>query len=241
MKVLAFNSSPKMDKGNTALILNPFLDGMQAAGAEVELFYTSKLNIDPCQGELHCWLNSPGECFQQDDMQMIHPKLREADVLVFATPVYVWGVSGQMKNLMDRLIPMVEPWVELRDGHSVHPIRDASRPKKIVLVSTCGFWELDNFEPLLVQMRMLCNTAGFNFAGALLRPAAPIFSVMLANEMDVTDVVSAAEKAGRELATSGLMSDDVLKVISREVIERDSYVSMMNSYFDRKLARAGAK
>ncbi len=47
MKVLAINSSPKMDKGNTAMILNPFLEEMREAGAEVELFYTRKLNIKP--------------------------------------------------------------------------------------------------------------------------------------------------------------------------------------------------
>ncbi|WP_332882068.1 flavodoxin family protein [Methanosarcina horonobensis] len=52
MKVLAINSSPRMDKGNTALILNPFLEGMKEAGAEVELFYTKKLNINPVQVSL---------------------------------------------------------------------------------------------------------------------------------------------------------------------------------------------
>ena len=43
MKVIALNASPKMDKGNTALIITPFLEGMREAGAEVELFYTKKL------------------------------------------------------------------------------------------------------------------------------------------------------------------------------------------------------
>ena len=52
MKVLAFNSSPNMDKGNTALILNPFLDGLKQSGAEVDLFYTKKLNLDACQVSL---------------------------------------------------------------------------------------------------------------------------------------------------------------------------------------------
>lgn len=236
MKVLAFNSSPKMDKGNTALILEPFLEGMKEAGAEVELFYTSKLNIQPCQGEFNCWVTSPGECFQQDDMQMIQPKLREADALVFATPVYVWGVSGPMKNLMDRLIPMVEPWVNLREGHSAHPLRDRTKTMKVALISTCGFWEVDNFEPLLVQMRMLCNTIGFEFAAALLRPAAPIFSAMLAQGMNLDDILNAAREAGRQVVTEPAASQEVLDIVSRELIDRESYIAMMNSYFERAMA-----
>jgi len=49
-----------MDKGNTALILNPFLEGMREAAVEVELFYTRKLNINPRTGEFNCWLKNPG-------------------------------------------------------------------------------------------------------------------------------------------------------------------------------------
>ena len=80
MKVLAINGSPKMDKGNTALILGPFLEGMEEKGAEVEILYTKKLNIKPCEGEISCWIKTPGECFQKDDMEMVLAKLREADV-----------------------------------------------------------------------------------------------------------------------------------------------------------------
>lgn len=104
MKVTAINSSPRMDKGNTALVLGPFLEGMREAGAVVELFYTKQLQIHPCQGELSCWLRTPGKCFQQDDMQMLLPKLAEADVLVLATPVYVDGVTGPMKNPLFSLL-----------------------------------------------------------------------------------------------------------------------------------------
>ena len=86
MKVIAINSSPNMDKGNTALVLDPFLEGMKAAGAQVECFYTKKLKIKPCQGEFNCWLKTPGECFQKDDMQMLLPKIAGADVLVLDAP-----------------------------------------------------------------------------------------------------------------------------------------------------------
>lgn len=83
MNVLAFNSSPKMEKGNTALILNPFLEGMREAGAEVELLYIKKLKIAPCLGCFSCWLKTPGECVQKDDVQQIIPKMREADIVVY--------------------------------------------------------------------------------------------------------------------------------------------------------------
>ena len=127
MKVLAFNCSPKMDKGATALILNPFLEGMREAGVEVELFYTKKLEVNPCQGCFNCWLKTPGKCFQKDDMQMVLAKLREADIWVFGTPVYVDGVSGPMKNLMDRMLPLLQPFIELRDGHCRHPKREGAK------------------------------------------------------------------------------------------------------------------
>ena len=157
MKVIAINSSPMMGNGNTALVLDPFLEGVREAGAEVELFYTKTLDINPCQGEFNCWLKTPGRCFQQDDMQMLLPKLASADVLVLATPVYVDGITGPMKNLLDRIIPLAEPFFELRDGHCRHPGREGSSSAKVVLVSNCGFWELDNFDPLLVHMQAICK------------------------------------------------------------------------------------
>ena len=170
MKVLAINSSPRMDKGNTSMILNPFLEGMKEAGAEVELFYTNKLNIHPCTGEFNCWLKTPGQCLHNDDMKMLYPKIAEADVMVFATLVYVDGVTGPMKSLIDRMIPRVHPFFELQDGHCRHPVRGEAKTRKYVLVSNCGLWEKDNFDPLLVHMKAFCKNASVEFAGALLRP-----------------------------------------------------------------------
>lgn len=55
MKAVAFNGSPFMEKGNTALILNPFLEGLKEEGVDVELFYISKLKVNPCLGDRSCW------------------------------------------------------------------------------------------------------------------------------------------------------------------------------------------
>src|SRR5208337_1603295 len=90
--------SPRRDKGSTALIFNPFLKGMKEAGAEVELFYTCDLDINPWRGDLNCMMKTPAKCVQNDDIQMLTPKLG-ADVLVFASPLYIWTVNGHTPSL----------------------------------------------------------------------------------------------------------------------------------------------
>lgn len=235
MNVLAINSSPKMGEGNTALLLGPFLDGMRETGVEVELLYTKKLKINPCQGEFNCWLKTPGECFQKDDMQMLLPKLAEANILVLATPVYVDGVSGPMKNLLDRFLPLVRPFIELRDGHCRHPGRDERNGGQLVLVSNCGFWEMDNFDPMLVHMKAVSKNGGMEFAGALLRPHGPALREMMEMGMPVGDIFEAAKKAGRQLVEDGRMSPETLNVVSRELMPLEMYTQIANQRFQEAL------
>ncbi len=235
MKVLAFNGSPRMDNSNTALILTPFLDGMREAGAGVEFFYTKKLKINPCQGCFTCWLKTPGVCFQKDDMQMLHPKLRQADIWVLATPLYVDGMSGPMKNLLDRFIPLVQPFIELRDGHCRHPLREGPKSGKVVLVSNSGFWEMDNFDPLLVHVRAMCKNTAREFAGGLLRPHGEALRPMIELGAPPDDIFAAAKEAGRQLVRDGEMSTETLNIVSRELLPLDMYVQMANQKFQQDL------
>jgi multimeric flavodoxin WrbA len=237
MKVLVFNGSPNMDKGNTALILNPFIEGMREEGAEVELQYVKRLKINPCQGEMNCWLKTPGKCLQKDDMNVLYPKLLQADVIVFAVPVYVDGMPGPMKTLIDRLIPLIEPYVELCEGHCRHTVPEGHKHSKVVLVSTCGFWEMDNFNSLVTHMQAICKNACWEYAGALLRPHSGALWYMLKKGMPVQDVIEAAKKAGRELARDGRMEEETLKIVSREPAPLEVFVSKMNRDFKRALDR----
>lgn len=217
-----------MDKGNTAMILDPFLDGMKEAGAEVELFYTRKLKIEPCHGDLSCWLKVPGTCALNDDMQMLYPKFMDADVIVWGVPLYYLSVPGPLKNLIDRQMPLHVPGMK------------AIKKPKIVLVSTCGAWEISAFKLLLWWMKALYGSAKdvkelgelagleevAEFAGALLRPHADGLRPMLETEAGrklVEDVIMAAREAGGQLAKEGRISEDVLQRVSSELMPRDAY------------------
>jgi len=239
MKAIAINASPRMNNGNTALILNPFIEGMRGEGAEVELIYARTLTINPCLGCFYCWLKKPGECCQRDDMDILFPKLRAANVLVLATPLYVDGMSGTLKNLLDRMIPSVEPTIELRDGHCRHPSRGGKTLDKIVLVSNCGFWEIDNFGPLVEHVKAMCRNMNAGFAGALLRPHGEALKGLIAHGMSPDDVFAAAREAGRQLVREGRIAPETLRAVSRELMPLKSYMKRANSYFRTQLNQPG--
>jgi multimeric flavodoxin WrbA len=118
--------APNMDKGSTAKILGPFLDGVREAGASVELFYAKQLDVKPCTGEGHCWREKPGQCYIDDDMQSLYPRLRDSDIPVFATPVYA-PLPGEIQNLFNRLTPLGYVVPANRNGRTRYRFRSGAR------------------------------------------------------------------------------------------------------------------
>jgi multimeric flavodoxin WrbA len=215
-KVLAINGSPNKDKGNTALILNPFLEGIKEAGAEVNLYYTEDLTINSCKGDLSCYLRTPGHCIHDDDMTWLLPRINKTDILVIASPVYFYGVTGPMKILLDRMFPPVPSTIVAK-----------ARSRRIVLVSNCGQWDMDVFDPLLAQMTAWCGHAGVTFTGSLLRPHGPVLKEMIERGFPVNDVPGAAREAGRQLINEGVISKELLDTISRPLLPKDRYMEML--------------
>jgi multimeric flavodoxin WrbA len=239
MKAVALNASPRMQAGNTALILDPFLEGMRESGAEVELLYARKFKVNPCLGCFYCWLKHPGVCCQRDDMDVLSPKLHGADLLVLATPLYVDGMTGALKNILDRTVPFAEPFFDLRDGHCRHPVRNGVRTRSVALVSNCGFWEMDNFDPLVAHLQAVCRNLGVPFAGALLRPHGGAMRPMLGAGMVLDDVFDAAREAGRQFGREGVIAPETQRAVSRELLPRDRYIETVNAFFRERLEAAG--
>jgi multimeric flavodoxin WrbA len=239
MKVLAFNASPLMEKGNTALLMMLFLEGIQEEGCEVELFYTCSLHVKPCLGNRACWTKTPGRCVQDGDVKMLLPKIRGADVIVFAAPVYADGMPGTLKNLIECLIPIVEPYFVTQDGHCRHPPREPHKHSKVVLVSNCGFWEMDNFEPLVKHMQAICKNTCWEFTGALLRPHGEALDYMVNRGIPVQDIFDAAKNAGKELVKTGKIGEENMKIASRNLVPLETYVEMANKGFKQVLDKLG--
>ncbi len=235
LKILALNGSPRKNRGGTALLLNTFLEGAKEAGAEIDLVYVDDLKVNSCLGCFTCWVKTPGQCVHKDDMADLLTKHQTADVLVLATPVFCDGMTSTLKAVLDRTIPLVQPFFEVRDDHCRHPPSGDRKINKVVLVSVSGFTELDNFDPLVAHVKAYCKNLNSEFVGAILRPMGAQLQVFKQMGIQVDDIFKAIKQAGRELVQAGTIKPNTQKTISREIVPRDEYIKAINVSFQRQL------
>ena len=133
MKVLILKGSPRKN-GNTASLVAPFTVRLEEAGCSVKQIDLYDLDLRPCIACRHCqedW--SEFHCWQKDDMQMVYDEFQASDLVVLATPIYVWYCTPPMKSVLDRLTYGMDKYY----GEEKGPALGAG--KKIALITTCGY------------------------------------------------------------------------------------------------------
>jgi len=128
MKIIGFIASPRKE-GNTAWTVNKILEAAKERGAETQAWYSGDLDIKPCRGCLGCVQG--GSCVVNDDMQKLYTALKQADMLVLGSPVYMGQMSAQAKIFTDRLFAQITP------RFSPH-FKEGNAGKKLLLVFTQG-------------------------------------------------------------------------------------------------------
>lgn len=233
-KVLAINGSAKMEKGHTATILAAYLEGMEEAGASTEIVYAKRLKIRPCLGDFQCWFEKVGECIHSDDMQeVLFPKLREADVLVLAVPVYL-PLPGEMQNLLNRLMPICEPILEFRNGRTRAKFHDDVNISKVALVSVGGWWEKENLSTVIKIAEEIADNTSVEFVGSVLRPHA---FWMSREEEKAREVLDATKQAGFQLVKEGKMAAELLDTISQPLVPEEELREWYNAAYERARQR----
>ena len=151
--IVVLSGSPRKD-GNTARLAEAVIEGANAADKEVTLFRVAGLQIGGCRGCRHCFKNQ-GVCIQNDDMPPILNALRKADALVLASPVYYWGVTAQLKLVIDRFFALIQV------GMSV---------QRAALLMTCGDSSKAAAEPSISMFRQICAYQKWEEVGIIIAP-----------------------------------------------------------------------
>ena len=114
--IVILNGSPRR-RGNTSALAEAFTEGAQGAGHSVTEFFLDGMDIHGCKG---CFGGNSGRecpCVQQDDMAKIYPAVKDCDIVVLASPLYYWHMSGQLRTAIDRLFALEEGGSNLLRGN----------------------------------------------------------------------------------------------------------------------------
>lgn len=236
MKIIALNASPTMKRGMTSALMDNVLEGAKEAGAEIEIIYTQKLKISYCIGCFDCWVKTPGVCVHKDDMVPLLEKVKDADCVLVCTPLYADGMTAQMKTVIDRMIPLIDPHIENVDDHNRHVKRLKKLPA-IALLSVCGFYELDNFDGLVDHMKRICKNFQAEYLGAVLRPFSYLLNLENIMPEEVKKVQEAAKEAGRELVKGRSFSEETLKAVAHNPIPKDFFNLSANQLWDASIKK----
>lgn len=205
MNILVLNGSPKGAKSNSMKLTEAFLAGLgEKQENTVETLELKSLDIKCCRGCFGCWKATPGKCVIKDDMTAILEKIIAADMIVYSFPLYYFSVPGVMKNVIDRQLPMVLPFMEERSdgvGSGSHPARYDTKSKKYVIISTCGFWSAaGNYDAVRGMFDHICGKDRYEtiFCGQ-----GELFSIPELSER-TDEYLGYVRQAGRDYAGGGI-------------------------------------
>ncbi|MBN1594280.1 MAG: flavodoxin family protein [Candidatus Coatesbacteria bacterium] len=150
MKVIAIVGSPRANS-NSGILAQEVLKSAEAEGAETKIFYANEMNMVGCQGCSACKYETD-HCVQKDDMTHIYDELNTSDAVVFATPVYMFGMTGQLKLVLDRLFSYLTS-----DFLSRMP-----KGKKLGLIFTQGMPDAEVYSDYFDSVGDILHRLGFN-------------------------------------------------------------------------------
>jgi len=150
MNILILSGSPRKG-GNTELLAEAFARGV-AKHHHVEIVSVRDYKVNPCSGCNACFKTN-GICAQKDDMGMIYEKMSQADMLVIASPVYFYGISAQLKTVIDRF-------------HN--PIRDSFHITKMALLLVGAATLPELFDAILMEYNLCLKFFGIEDVGKVL-------------------------------------------------------------------------
>ena len=234
--IVVLDGGPRNSKfSKTTFMVDSFIEGAKHAGANVETFKLKNYEINHCTGCYTCWTKTPGECIFKDDMTILRKKYREADLVVFASPLYIFNVTGIMKDFMDRLLPIMKPYMLLdKKGHIKHPDRYPEKGEQgFVVFSAGGFPDIDhNFDGLEAMYRMWdSHNENMHLMGEFFMSAAEIVVQTVYSQRN-HDIKIVCQKAGEQVVKEGKIDKEFMQLVSFPGISREKFQRQADGFWE---------
>lgn len=223
MKILAINGSHRGRQGCTQLLLDKMAEGAVALGAEFETVVLAEKKINTCIACGVCGkVKTMGHCIYEleDDVKSIFDLMRAAEIVIYGSPVYVFGVTGRLKTFMDRFncTGTGTGLVLSEKGLIFHHADKAVIGKPLVILTLCANIEPETVKNTLAYFSTFASFTDAPVVGTLVRK----MSMLLEEEKDsprVQEVLNAYVQAGAELARQGRISSSTERKANQSLLK----------------------
>ncbi len=225
MKILAINSSHRGEHGFTQVLIDRIKMGAVENGAQFETIVLAEHKINQCLGCDICHTyRSYLKCVyeDQDDAKSIFQKMREADLIIYATPVYIFNMSGLLKKFLERFnsIGDIYKLQVSKAGLFFHHIDKAICSKPFVLLTTCGNIEDETSKSLVIYFKTLSKFTDAPMVGKLVRNASFLLENKSIEELPVKQfILDAFQGVGRDLALKGKVSKKQQRMANSDAVK----------------------
>ncbi|WP_093796262.1 flavodoxin family protein [Sporomusa acidovorans] len=238
MKIAVINGSHRGKKGNTNIMVTAFLKGAAEAGAEVVTIFLSEKKIDYCKACKACWFQNPGKCVIEDDMADIVDLIKDADIRVFATPLYFDNISSLLKVFMDRMMVTVSPYWGKDSEEECRHLTTGISPQ-LVMIANCGYPERSHFQVISHWIKRHARNLNTEVIAEIYASQGALLGI---KESEVGTIVSqylkALETAGREIATNKKLTAETMTRLEQKFIPDEIYIQEVKKYVDGMLGAA---
>lgn len=138
MRITILNGTPEGDYNDFRQFVETLCPALEKESHKVTHLELAKMNIRYCTGCWGCWVKTPGECIFTDDHISVCKEAINSDLLIFASPMKMGFVSSVLKKTMDRMIPLVHPYIEFVQGEMHHLKRYKNYPAVGLLLGKGG-------------------------------------------------------------------------------------------------------
>ena len=146
MRMAILNGNPVHKNVQFDLYLDQVEQALQKNDCQVTHLHLRELNIQYCVGCFGCWVKKPGQCLIEDDSTIVRRTVINSDLVLFASPVSMGMVSSELKRAMDKLIPLVHPYLEIDHGEIHHRRRYEKYPKLGLILEQYGDTDQEDLE-----------------------------------------------------------------------------------------------
>lgn len=229
-KILLINAAPRGTKGYTELYSNHIEQAIREVNVTVNKINLAQYKIQPCLGCLQCWLKKDGQCIIKDDIDKLYELYEASDLIIYAFPLYAYGVPGILKNFMDRGVMRQYPYFEKGISEIRHPRREKAN-KSFVVFSICGFPSFSQYDAVRPFFKLYSHSSHVPLIAEIYRPGGIFLLQNPFHYFKLKRFLESLRTAMHEIVDRGKIGSKTKRGLNFK-ISQHTFLESTNKYWD---------